>query len=51
MGDTVKIAAVVTNTGKTTIETPSPAPGFVYKEGQTYESLALDKVTVNSGWR
>ncbi|MBN9387715.1 MAG: peptidoglycan recognition protein [Chloroflexi bacterium] len=45
LGDTLKIQAVVTNTGSATIETQDPPPGFVYEEGQTYESLAYDKQT------
>ncbi len=43
MGDTVKISAVVTNTGTLPIETQGPAPGFIYDEGQTYEMLDLSK--------
>ncbi len=45
LGDTVKIEAVVKNTGTATIQTQNPAPGFVYEEGQTYESLSLDKAS------
>jgi hypothetical protein len=45
LGDTIKVQAVVTNTGTMPIETQDPAPGFTYEEGQTYESLELDKQT------
>ncbi|MDB5080098.1 MAG: N-acetylmuramoyl-L-alanine amidase family 2 [Chloroflexi bacterium] len=43
LGDTVKVEAVVTNTGTLPIETQDPAPGFIYEEGQTYETLEMIK--------
>ena len=42
-GDLLQIAAVITNTGNVALDSQDPAPGFVYDEGQSYESQALDK--------
>ncbi|HEX2909566.1 MAG TPA: peptidoglycan recognition family protein [Chloroflexia bacterium] len=43
-GGIVKVEAVITNTGKVTVETQEPKPNFVYQEGQTYQAAALGKV-------
>ncbi len=42
-GDLLKIEAAITNTGPVPLESQDPAPGFIYDEGQTYESLNLAK--------
>jgi hypothetical protein len=39
----VKVEAVIKNTGQIPLESQNPAPGYVYTEGTTFETLGLDK--------
>jgi len=43
-GNTLRIDATIKNTGTLPIESQEPAPGFTYQQGQTFETLNLDKV-------
>lgn len=43
VGETLKVEAVIKNTGTVALETQQPAPGFTYEEGQTYETLNFAK--------
>ncbi len=44
-GELLKVEAVITNTGSRPLESQDPDPGFIYEEGQTWDSLNFEKVS------
>jgi hypothetical protein len=45
VGDLLKVEAVIKNTGTLPLETQDPQPGYIYDQGQAWDTLNFDKVT------
>jgi hypothetical protein len=45
VGDLLKVEAVITNTGTLALQTQDPAPGYIYEQGQAWDTQNFAKVS------